>query len=98
MKGDKRKPRSYKITDKNYVRAQRKAARTDKSLAERVEEFVIQYGRPEPRSKTTSLPDDYLMFDKIGVLSAEGSVTPLYGSAMAPLLVELIKQSNKEKK
>jgi hypothetical protein len=77
MKGDKRKPRAYKITDKYYVRAQKKAAKTDKSLAERVEEFVIEYGKPVPKRKAIQLPADYLMFSKIGVLNAEGAISPL---------------------
>ena len=42
---EKRNPHSYKVADRYYERAQKKAAKTDKTLTERIEEFVIDYGR-----------------------------------------------------
>lgn len=75
---EKRKARAYKITDKHYERALKKASKTDKSLAERIEEFVIEYGAPVKRVKVNgrvSLPSDYIDFSKgIGILNVEGSV------------------------
>lgn len=44
---EKRNPRTYKIEDRYYFRAQKKFAKSDKSLAERIEEFVINAGKPE---------------------------------------------------
>lgn len=77
MKKAKRNVRSYKIADKYYNRAQKKFAKTDKSLAERIEEFVIEIGKPEPKGKTVDLPSDYLSFSSIGILREDGSVQQL---------------------
>ena len=77
MRKAKRKVRSYKITDKYYNRAQRKFAKTDKSLAERIEQFVIDIGEPIPKGRTIDLPSDYLMFTNIGVLGQDGEIKPL---------------------
>lgn len=43
----KRKQRAYKIEDIYYEAAQKKAAKTEKPLAVRVEEFVIKYAGVE---------------------------------------------------
>lgn len=78
MKKAKRKVRSYKIADKYYNRAQRKFAKTDKSLSERIEEFVIEIGSPVSKGKTVDLPSDYLSFSQIGILREDGKIEPLY--------------------
>jgi hypothetical protein len=98
MKGEKRKPRAYKITDKYYSRAQRKAAKSDKSLAERIEDFVIEYGKPAPRSKCIPLPADFLSFSEIGVLKSDGTVEPLYNKHMTPFLGDAINGTRKNKR
>jgi hypothetical protein len=78
MKKAKRNVRSYKISDKYYNRAQKKFAKTDKSLAERIEEFVIEIGIPEPKGNAINLPSDYITFSNIGVLRDDGKVDPLF--------------------
>jgi len=44
MEKEKRKPRAYKITDKRYNKAMRRAKKDKKSLATLIEEWVIIYG------------------------------------------------------
>lgn len=78
MKQEKRKVRSYKATDKHYIRAQKKASKTDKPLAERIEEFVIEYGKPQKKIKgSVPLPADFLNIKSIGLLDSEGNVRKL---------------------
>lgn len=44
METEKRKPRAYKISDKYYTKAMRKAQKNNKHLANLIEDFVINYG------------------------------------------------------
>jgi hypothetical protein len=43
MKAEKRIQRAYKIRKSVYDKAQKKAAKSGKTLAERIEEFVERY-------------------------------------------------------
>jgi len=44
MEKEKRYPRAYKIADRYYDKAMRKAQKNNKHLAQLIEDFVINYG------------------------------------------------------
>lgn len=47
---EKRIIKNYRIRESHYVKAQSKAAKTDKPLAERIEDFVLSYAGIEKTS------------------------------------------------
>ena len=47
MAREKRNPHTYKCTDKVYKEAMKRAKKEKKTLAKLIEDFVIDYGKPQ---------------------------------------------------
>lgn len=74
-----KKTYTYATDPKIKEKAERKAKREKTTLSEKIDEMLRQYVAPVQKlpKGTIPLPADYVNFDKIGILSADGSITDL---------------------
>ncbi len=64
---EKRNVHSYKVTDKVYRKAMRRAKKDPKTLSERIEEFVINYANYKelPLYNTAAILSDTVLYTDI---------------------------------